>query len=80
MALIGGTRQNLSGLDSAGSTDVRSHFALIEVDRALAAGRQFQGKYAFLAGRSVQLTFFTAGGIHVPSPAGRIEGGVVFGQ
>ncbi len=27
-----------------------------------------------------QLTFFTAGGFHVPSPAGRIEGEVSFGQ
>jgi hypothetical protein len=25
-------------------------------------------------------TRFTAGGFHVPSPAGRIDGGVVFGQ
>ena len=28
----------------------------------------------------LQLTFCTAGGFHVPRPAGRIEGGVIFGQ
>ena len=33
--LIGGTRQNLSGLDSAGSTDVRSHFAFTDRTEAL---------------------------------------------
>ena len=34
-ALIGGTLQNLSGLDSAGSTDVRSHFAFTDRTEAL---------------------------------------------
>jgi hypothetical protein len=28
----------------------------------------------------LQLTFCTAGGFHVPWPAGRIEGGLFFGQ
>jgi|SRR5208282_893328 len=44
-ALIGGTRQNLSGLDSAGSTDVRSHFGssiepkLLATREAISAAR-----------------------------------------
>ena len=40
-ALIGGTRQNLSGLDSAGSTDVRSHFASSIEPKLLAAREAF---------------------------------------
>jgi hypothetical protein len=39
-----GTRQNLSGLDSAGSTDVRSHFAFIDRTEALSdPGGNFNG-------------------------------------
>jgi hypothetical protein len=43
-ALIGGTRQNLCGLDSAGSTDVRSHFAFIDRTGTLSGpGGNFKG-------------------------------------
>jgi hypothetical protein len=61
-------------------TSEKRHQAEIAGGPFSAANNRLRIEVASGAVGRVYETRFTPGGCHVPSPAGRIEGGVVFGQ